>query len=236
MRRHAFTLIELLVVISIISLLIAILLPALASARRAARNASCLSNQRQLGILFATYMSDSRSVFPEDKDINTTNHWLWYETIARKEDATTIPVFCPEDSLSSGKVRATPGGNISYGYNFILAGNLNNLSDFNWFGAALQAKFGLPNPVRMEAIRSPSQTVVASDAGINTGNGWYRYRPYYDAGNGYAMARHQGETCNVLFADFHVKTVKSANGTSSGLYDNTVLGDPWKTNCLWDIQ
>jgi prepilin-type N-terminal cleavage/methylation domain-containing protein len=61
---RAFTLIELLVVISIIALLIAILLPALSSARGAARNVSCLSNVRTLGIAFMMYVNDNKGDAP----------------------------------------------------------------------------------------------------------------------------------------------------------------------------
>ncbi len=57
---RAFTLIELLVVIAIIALLIAILLPALGGARQAARQAVCMSNQRQLAIAYATYARDNK--------------------------------------------------------------------------------------------------------------------------------------------------------------------------------
>ena len=57
--REAFTLIELLAVIAIIALLAALFFPALSKVREKAQAAACLSNMRQLGVGFMTYVADN---------------------------------------------------------------------------------------------------------------------------------------------------------------------------------
>jgi len=59
-----FTLIELLTVISIISILAALLLPTLGKARKRAKLIQCMSNLKQVGTSFASYMVDYNDVFP----------------------------------------------------------------------------------------------------------------------------------------------------------------------------
>ena len=62
--NRAFTLIELLVVIAIIAILAAILFPVFAQAREKARQASCLSNMKQIGTGLMMYSQDYDELIP----------------------------------------------------------------------------------------------------------------------------------------------------------------------------
>ena len=62
--QSGFTLIELLVVIAIIAILAAILFPVFAQAREKARQTSCLSNTKQMGLGLMQYVQDYDETFP----------------------------------------------------------------------------------------------------------------------------------------------------------------------------
>src|ERR1700712_6152221 len=80
--RQGFTLIELLVVIAIIAILAAILFPVFAQAREKARQASCVSNEKQLALAVLQYTQDYDERYPigmtsggaDWGDIN--NYWV----------------------------------------------------------------------------------------------------------------------------------------------------------------
>src|SRR5712692_8921720 len=63
-EARGFTLIELLVVIALIALLAAILFPVFAQAREKARQTTCLSNARQLGLGVTLYVQDYDDTYP----------------------------------------------------------------------------------------------------------------------------------------------------------------------------
>ena len=63
--KKRFTLIELLVVVAIIGILASMLLPSLSRAREVTKRAVCMSNQKQIGMLFINYV---------DSDLKTSYH------------------------------------------------------------------------------------------------------------------------------------------------------------------
>jgi prepilin-type N-terminal cleavage/methylation domain-containing protein/prepilin-type processing-associated H-X9-DG protein len=63
-RKRGFTLIELLVVIAIIAIRAAILFPVFARAREKARQSSCLSNLKQIGLACLMYVQDYDEISP----------------------------------------------------------------------------------------------------------------------------------------------------------------------------
>lgn len=70
-----FTLIELLVVIAIIAILAAILFPVFAQAKRAAKTATYVSNNKQIGLSYIMYTNDNDDVRPLQRF--WTNNIVW---------------------------------------------------------------------------------------------------------------------------------------------------------------
>lgn len=68
-QRIAFTLIELLVVIAIIALLAAILFPVFSRARERSKQASCLSNLKQVGLALKQYAQDYDGSYPSKEKV-----------------------------------------------------------------------------------------------------------------------------------------------------------------------
>src|SRR5947209_1641255 len=72
-----FTLIELLVVIAIIAILAAILFPVFAQAREKARQTTCLSNSRQMGLGLTMYAQDYDETYPWAIHLDADHNPAW---------------------------------------------------------------------------------------------------------------------------------------------------------------
>jgi prepilin-type N-terminal cleavage/methylation domain-containing protein len=121
-NRQGFTLIELLVVIAIIAILAAIIFPVFASAREKARQTTCASNERQLGLAFVQYVQDYDQTLPGP---DGTNAGAWngpYWGTAGGDWAPDIYPYakstgvyeCPDDTQKSPKVSYAFNENLVY--------------------------------------------------------------------------------------------------------------------------
>lgn len=106
MKRRSlsgFTLIELLVVIAIIAILAAILFPVFAQAREKARQSSCASNMKQMGLAVIQYAQDYDESYPN----GLQSGWYaasWAYNV--QPYIKSVDVFrCPSDSGSGDPIR-----------------------------------------------------------------------------------------------------------------------------------
>lgn len=139
-RNNAFTLIELLVVIAIIAILAAILFPVFAKVREKARQTSCASNLKQLGLGFTQYIQDYDESFPPG-----TPHQFycggWAGQVMPYLKSTGI-YKCPDDPTTY--LNWQP---VSYLINDMLVG------DGNWSG-------GSPHGAALASLNAPASTVM----------------------------------------------------------------------------
>ena len=216
-KISAFTLIELLVVIAIIAILAAILFPVFARARENARRSSCQSNLKQIGLGMIQYAQDyDEQMLPATvfDYANSPNNDAWINLV--QPYIKSKQVFnCPSDSETQDSAIAlvlTPKRlHSSYAYNT----NFGRLSSTS-------------SSVSMAAITDVVRTVAAVDAGTQVQAGvdplkWPTKKSAFVLGNpndsdvtgsdlmGNNRAHLSGpnprhlETCNVLWADGHVK-------------------------------
>lgn len=146
---RGFTLIELLVVIAIIAILAAILFPVFAKAREKARESSCASNLKQLGLAITQYVQDNDEKFMTPNDV----HWNgtgWATSIMPYVKSKGL-FKCPDDSTSSSQ-NADP---ISYAVNF-------NIDDTTNVGTNAI-------PASLAQLTAPASTVLAFEIqGVTT--------------------------------------------------------------------
>ncbi len=111
--RRGFTLIELLVVIAIIAILAAILFPVFARAREKARQSSCLSNVKQLGLGLMMYVQDYDEVMIPYTTSPPGTSFTWPKLLEPYIKNTAI-FDCPS---SGRKFDGSSSYSVSYGGN-----------------------------------------------------------------------------------------------------------------------
>lgn len=119
-RCRAFTLIELLVVIAIISLLAAILLPVFASAREKARQTTCLSNLKQLGLAISLYQQDFDGCYVPKYPCETFDETPHGDSSPNYPDHCLSPVRGADDSLTPPVPEWLPPSDAPAGTDYLL--------------------------------------------------------------------------------------------------------------------
>ncbi len=154
-RRNntGFTLIELLVVIAIIAILAAILFPVFAKAREKARQTSCASNMRQLGLAELQYCQDYDELAPGG------SNWYgagtgWAGQVYPYVRATKM-FLCPDEMFSRPVV--------SYGYN----GNFSSET-----GGGVYPTAAPPIGISLAKLTSAAVTVLYYEVNGNGATTW----------------------------------------------------------------
>jgi prepilin-type N-terminal cleavage/methylation domain-containing protein/prepilin-type processing-associated H-X9-DG protein len=166
-KFSGFTLIELLVVIAIIAILAAILFPVFAKAREKARQISCASNLKQLGLGFLQYIQDNDETFPVGA-VNSTftpnDHFGigWAGPIYPYVKSTGV-YACPDDSTPNQPNATPPMYKVSYALNTHI---VNSYANIKGQLAALNAPAAT---VMLTEVNGSVADVALIDEGLSVG-------------------------------------------------------------------
>ena len=238
--RNGFTLIELLVVIAIIAILAAILFPVFAQVREKARQTTCVSNEKQMGLAIAQYVQDYDEHYPQ---ANSAAGDQWYDNVnpyvKNGEKYAGL-------SFGKGGIWDCPSFPHINGQGQNYGASLGLFVD-NWARPAIQPTWSL------SAVDAPADKIMVAEKGFNNAGGsWSTFTtvesewlinwnnldasgnfdeskdgsdfsatkgdrdqstseaPWGWEGGWTVRYRHQ-KACNVLFCDGHVKSMHAGS-------------------------
>lgn len=151
--KKGFTLIELLVVIAIIAILAAILFPVFAKAREKARQITCLSNEKQLGLGFMQYFQDNDERAPFFRDV--PNGAWWTAQMLNWKDLIYPYIQNGGRPYNNGQPYADHGG-----------GGVFQCPDNSAAWSSANVWWAVPHPGD-ESTRFPRSYAINSYAGVN---------------------------------------------------------------------
>jgi len=206
--RKGFTLIELLVVIAIIAILAAILFPVFARAREKARQASCLSNLKQLGIAARMYAQDydEKMVPVAVSGPVVGGNGVWWMVNLQPYIKNIQVLHCP--SYSGGGYCTNTGG---------CEPGQPSPTPYRYF-AGYGMNYWFPTPYAEGQIEDVSGTYLFMDSAcvIAGPDPWAGFRTAY--------LRHN-EGADIVFVDGHAKWQKESNIPSTWVGGWTPAGN-----------
>lgn len=247
-RRSGFTLIELLVVIAIIAILAAILFPVFAKAREKARQTTCLSNEKQMGLGILQYTQDYDETYPMTNV--PRNVLCWAQQIYSYTKSADV-YKCP-DNPDAGRFNPTnaPPNLTWMGSSNWQAGSPPVPPSYgvsNFVGSAHDMMDGRVGAAALAAINEPANKILVAERWGNHGGafpsgctqapqsqdgvGWKDW-DNNDPKGPFARYNYQCELTafhtkqsNFLFCDGHAKSMNPVNTTG-------VNGQPNMWGCM----